>query len=286
MPTAKSITIPFEGKIYRRLNGRWLDASLFVAVAERLSSLLDAEAQRLGIWDSVIEFDRRDKPVRVSHPSSSTRSSTTVSHDFIGDGRTVHITADVTGGWRLLKKAYGFVGDCVLDERYQFPLRIQIKLLHREGDNKAPREPHSGIVKASAGKLTILNDALGDEIALTDEQLAELGYQRYSTLDSGTVLATRLPIIKYEFAEGRLDIWVDLFAANGLLNPALELFKQDGAEKSTVQHCANMSEPDSRYELQFLIVAKEPPRPPIPDEREPLQKGFVHGGRPGSNRRH
>ena len=87
-------------------------------------------------------------------------------------------------------------------------------------------------------------------------------------------------------AEGRLDVWVDLFTVKGNLNPALELYAREGSETSTTQRFAILQEPDARCELQILIVAKVPPRPPIPDEWEPLQKGFMHGGRPGSNRRH
>jgi hypothetical protein len=284
MPTMTSITIPFEGKTYRRLNGRWLDARLFVAVAERLSSLLDAEAHRLGVWDSVIKFDQRDRPGRLSPSATSPASSKKISHEFIGDGRIVHITADVAGDWGLLRKVHGFVGDCVLDEKYQFPLKVQLKIFHRYGATHAPVGSHQGTLTSSG--LTIFEDESGNEIAITDEELDDLGYERYPRDKPDSTLAIRVPAIRYDFKNGHLSVWVELFNAKGQLNPALELYRQDGKQRSTVQRIALFQETDARYELQILVVAKEPPRPPIPDEREPLQKGFLHGGRPGSNRRH
>ena len=288
-------SLVLDDSAYRRQSGHWIDTSTGIRVPQVLASRLDSLARTQGLWPSVQDQDRLDHP-QAARPASATSpksgrlkriAHSRLEHEFLPDRLTVRLWANVRDRWRPLKKVVGFCEEVRLDAYYEHPLRIQVKVLRRSGsDEGGPQLKNSRGGMNRTEFVEFLDLATHEIVPVSESYIRSTGYEVQESMPGGAMILKELPAIKFRVEENELSVWIELFERDGKINAGLRLKQRPGKYGQAVQHVFDLFDQASTFPLQVLVVAQEPPRLPVPDSWERLQKGFVHGGRPGSKRTH
>lgn len=201
------------------------------------------------------------------------------------DRRHIRLQIGVASNWRQLKKVWGVCEEVRINEPADSEVRVQLKIFPRWG--VVAEDPPLLVPAKGPADERILDIRTAKGVRPSPDELKSMGV--IEVPDAVGARYMRPAPIRYDVDSDSLEVTIDLLNSDGNFNPALQLRSGRATGAFRVQPVWNLaakSDLSVEYQLQVLLVIRPLDSYRGPTEWEWLEKHFVSGGRPGSNRRH